>query len=174
MDEVLKILRAIELRITNIEQSIDDIRSIHRPMNSHDFTSCLKTEVSIEYSSWLSSITVCNGDILNLLKQEQYQTILQKLDYSNSLKVFKHKKNIIFIYKNEKWGVMNSEDISLLQNKLFNIIRHGWTNLSDNDKAIIKLSYLEQRDIISLISKSKPAEFRQNLYKILTSDSVIN
>jgi hypothetical protein len=175
MDEIMAMLHVLSTRLEKMEQSMNELKSQQHPSNSVDFIQYLQNEIGEEFETWLSKITISNYDIYNMIEMNSYEPFLKKIDFKLGMRVFPNNKNIIYIIKNGKWKILQLNDIKLMQTTLHtHLLKVFRIMVKEKNKELLRptikdLSYLEQRNIISYISITKPPSFKQELYKILIS-----
>lgn len=173
MDEILSILHNLQDRMEAMENSIEELKSQQRPMTSKDYLMCLRKDKGTDFDEFLSNIKINIKDIRKLLEERVYDCILNKIDYSNAMRIFKTNRNTIYIFKEDKWQTMQKDDIIKLQTTIYSKARDTYRTMIKNNhkdlqrEKIKELDYLEQRNIVSILKDMKHLSFKHRLYKII-------
>ena len=182
MDELLDLVRSLHEKIDSLHEEIEELKRQQRPVSSKDYTFTLQKTTGKEFSKWISDIVINASDIETILEKssknsikvdKNYLDLLEKIKSSDSLNVFSNSKNVIYIYKNNKWVTMRKEETEMLKSKLQTKIRECFRTMVKNKDSILQkdsikeLCYMEQRNKISQISAVSHTIFRNDLYKIL-------
>ena len=99
--------------------------------------------------------------------------MLQKINFEASMRIFDNNKNTVFCFTEGKWKTMTKQNIDKLQNALFNKIHKQYCALKKDNTSrlhqppIKDLSYIEQRDLINLITKTTHTKFKTEIYRRL-------
>ena len=172
MDEkqMMELLKILVEKVDKIENTLEELKS---SSYSKDNTNVLKNEKGVEIDKWLDDIEITSKNIRILLEEKNYTHLLESLNCNKCLKVVNNKKISVYYYSNESWKTLTKPKIEYFQNRLFNKIHKQYLAMKDeknselNRESIKSLTYIEQREILNLVTTTPHNKFKRDLYDVL-------
>lgn len=170
IQELVKKQNKMEEELKNLRRYTDKVK---RNINVIEWLNSNSTP--IEFSSWRDLIKIKRNELEFIFSNGLFAGIINIFknnlsnEQENPIKSFEHKKNTLFVYKNNLWDTMDSDDFK----KLIRIVNqkiiqefNAWTLEKTENDELKKYPYDEY--VISIFSNGlKDSEIKTKIYDYL-------